>query len=435
MRVGTSSGGQHMVDTVRTRRTHYEVLGLKPTATGDEIARRSRGKWAVSAPQHRRPDRGHASPTNLARSRQTPGLRCLARPPAEARGRRNCWHGRAWATPPSVARRSRPASSRSPIRSRRPLPVPSRRPLPVPSSSRLLPTHRRQSRRWSHSIGRNRRPQRRRRSLPRRCANWRVRSRWERPLACPGRRRHRRKQRRRPILPLVWIAIFAPRWTNSWPRPRKGPFPGSGPRLRGAPWFWASSSSAHGRGGTQATASRRSRRSISRFRRQRRSRSPIPRRLRLPRPRVRHQLWRTRSWHSQSVQLSPGPAPRARSRRRGSRSWSGKYPSCRNPSQSCRKPPQPSKPRLQLRRRPSRRACRSRRGWSPEPSTGSAIRAARFQARLPAGRRGVHGDLHIRAFLPGGAGSRTLSLQAHGRPLGRRAHVVFYAMLPSSPGG
>lgn len=28
-----------MVDTVRTRRTHYEVLGLKPAATGDEIAR------------------------------------------------------------------------------------------------------------------------------------------------------------------------------------------------------------------------------------------------------------------------------------------------------------------------------------------------------------------------------------------------------------
>jgi hypothetical protein len=34
-----SLGGQHMVDTVKTRRTHYEVLGLKPNATSDEIER------------------------------------------------------------------------------------------------------------------------------------------------------------------------------------------------------------------------------------------------------------------------------------------------------------------------------------------------------------------------------------------------------------
>ncbi len=56
-----------------------------------------------------------------------------------------------------------------------------------------------------------------------------------------------------------WIAIFAPRWTNSWARPRKRPSLGSEPQLWRAPWSWASCSSAHGRDGTRETAPRRSR--------------------------------------------------------------------------------------------------------------------------------------------------------------------------------
>ena len=240
MRVGTSFGGQHMVDTVRTRRTHYEVLGLKPAATGDEIAQRVRErKWARFRPHSIGGlTEVTARPRNLARSRQTPGLRCLARPPARSpEADAIAAHGRASATPPSVARRSRPASSRSPIRSRRPLPVPSRRPLPVPSSSRLLPTHRRQSRRWSHSFDPNRSAEALPPFIARSAARaGETRAAETRPPGSPGRSpRHRRNQRRARSSACLGVAIFAPRWTSSWPRPRKGRFHGANRNCCGRP--------------------------------------------------------------------------------------------------------------------------------------------------------------------------------------------------------
>ena len=315
-----------MVDTVKTRRTHYEVLGLTPAATGDEIERAFAREMGGFRP-HSIGGLAEVSarPRDPARSRQARGLRCLARPSARSPSR-NCWHGRgvghASFSGSALVARQQPTAPPSPVE------PPAASPVAEPAAANPPPPE--------PSANPFDRPEPPAEATPFIAAALRELARPE-PLA---RGRSRAMAAARAAASSARARTHGRRGSRLPSRPGRAAGRGRGSAYpmeadrdrRGRSGRRGRARGRLGRIGIQAMASRRSPRSTSRFHRQRRSRSPIPRR------RLRLRRWRTRSRHSRSAHPSPSLGPRARGRRRGSPSSSAKYPSFPNPSQVRWKP-------------------------------------------------------------------------------------------------